>query len=375
MRESPDSLEIGSENGASRRDESQMSPVSGHELVALPTLELTDGFGILVSLGFAFVLVLIVMPSLIRKMRAGGMVGRDVNKPAKAEVAELGGIAALFAFSVSLSLVVGLQKIIGNVAEPPFLAAIAVFFMAGMIGLIDDISNMRQRLKAIILAFAALPLMLVHLGPEVIQLPFGFAISFTGSMYLLYWIVLVPIGVTGLANAVNMSAGYNGLESGQVAIVTSSLLLIGYLRNIPAYSLLILAALVGCALGLFYFNRYPAKVFIGDVGTMGLGAVIAAAVILGHIEFYGIVAIAPAFYEAGSTLYYGLTGKNGDRRAACHNPVLLPDGRLSPAKGAGRYTLANLVLSKRPMTERNLVRVLLAVYALCGAAAIALSVI
>ena len=303
------------------------------------------------------------------------MVGRDVNKPAKAEVAELGGIAALFAFSVSLSLVVGLQKIIGNVAEPPFLAAIAVFFMAGMIGLIDDISNMRQRLKAIILAFAALPLMLVHLGPEVIQLPFGFAISFTGSMYLLYWIVLVPIGVTGLANAVNMSAGYNGLESGQVAIVTSSLLLIGYLRNIPAYSLLILAALVGCALGLFYFNRYPAKVFIGDVGTMGLGAVIAAAVILGHIEFYGIVAIAPAFYEAGSTLYYGLTGKNGDRRAACHNPVLLPDGRLSPAKGAGRYTLANLVLAKRPMTERNLVRVLLAVYALCGAAAIALSVI
>src|SRR5207302_3037233 len=208
--------------------------------------------------------------------------------------------------SVSLSLVVGLQKIIGNVAEPPFLAAIAVFFMAGMIGLIDDISNMRQRLKAIILAFAALPLMLVHLGPEVIQLPFGFAISFTGSMYLLYWIVLVPIGVTGLANAINMSAGYNGLESGQVAIVTSSLLLIGYLRNIPAYSLLILAAIVGCSAGLFYFNRYPARVFLGDIGTMGLGAAIASAVILGHLEFYGIVAITPAFYEAAATAYYGL---------------------------------------------------------------------
>jgi len=45
-------------------------------------------------------------------MVAGGMVGKDVNKRSKPEVAELGGIAALFAFSVSVSPVVGLQKII-----------------------------------------------------------------------------------------------------------------------------------------------------------------------------------------------------------------------------------------------------------------------
>src|SRR5712691_9961139 len=275
-----------------------MSPGSGNELVALPSLDLTDGFGMLVALGLAFALVLIVMPPLIRKMRAGGMVGKDVNKVSKTEIPELGGIAALFAFSVSLSFVVGLQKLLGNVAEPPFLAAISVFFMAGMIGLIDDISNMRQKLKAIIPAFAALPLMLVHLGPAVIALPFGFAVNFTGSMYLLYWIILVPIGVTGLANAVNMSAGYNGLESGQVAIIAGSLLLVGYLRDASSHTLLISATLVGCAAGLFYFNHYPAKVFIGDVGTMGLGAAIAASVVLGHLEFYGLVAIIPAFYEA-----------------------------------------------------------------------------
>src|SRR5438309_4993283 len=191
-----------------------MSLTSGHELVSLPPLELTDGLGVLVTVLLAFVLVLLVTPPLIRKMRAGGMVGKDVNKKSKTEVAELGGIAALFAFSVSLSFVVGLQKLLGNVAEPPFLAAISVFFMAAMIGLIDDISNIKQRLKLIVLAFAALPLMLVHLGPEIVDLPFGFSVDFTGSMYLVYWMVLVPIGVTGLANAVNMSAGYNGLESG-----------------------------------------------------------------------------------------------------------------------------------------------------------------
>jgi len=352
-----------------------MSAGSGHEFVALPSLELTDGLGTFVALGLAFGLVLVLMPPLIGKMKAGGMVGKDVNKASKADVAELGGIAALFAFSVSLSLVVGLQKLLGNVAETPFLAAISVFFMAAMIGLIDDISNMKQRLKAIVLAFAALPLMLVHLGPEVIELPFGYAIDFTGSMYLLYWLILVPIGVTGLANAVNMSAGYNGLESGQVAIVSGSLLLIGYLRDVPSYAFLMFASLLGCAAGLFYFNRYPAKVFIGDIGTMGLGAALAAAVILGHLEIFGIVAIAPALYEAGATAYYGLRGRNGERRRACHDPVILPDGRLQPAPGAARYTLANLILSKRPMTERALVRTLLALYALSGGVAVVLSVV
>src|SRR3989442_9656748 len=180
-------------------------------------------------------------------MKAGQMVGLDVNKASKVEVAELGGIAVLFAFSVSLSLVVGLQKLLGNVAEPPFLAAISVFFMAAMVGLIDDISNIRQRLKAVIVAFAALPLMLVHLGPEIIDLPFGWQLDLTGHLYLVYWLLLVPVGVTGLANAMNMSAGYNGLESGQVAIVAGLLLALRLVCPLPDYPLLIFAPPFGGA--------------------------------------------------------------------------------------------------------------------------------
>src|SRR5256886_9383070 len=155
-----------------------MSPASGHELVALPNLQLTDGFGVLVALGLAYVLALAVVPPLIRKMRAGGMVGRDVNKASKPEVAELGGIAALFAFSVSLSLVVGLQKLLGNVAEPPFLASISVFFTAGWLGLIARSRHRQQRPKAVADDISSSPLMLVHLGPETIDLPLGFQIGF-----------------------------------------------------------------------------------------------------------------------------------------------------------------------------------------------------
>src|SRR5205809_5406397 len=88
------------------------------------------------TFSFSLAIVVIAIPGLLRKMREGGMVGRDVNKSTKHEVPELGGIAALFGFTISLSIIVGVQKIVGDIAEPPYLAAISVFFIAPMVGLI-----------------------------------------------------------------------------------------------------------------------------------------------------------------------------------------------------------------------------------------------
>ena len=326
------------------------------------------------TFSFSLAIVVIAIPGLLRKMREGGMVGRNVNKSTRDEVPELGGIAALFAFSIALSIVVGVQKLVGEIAEPPYLAVISVFFIAAMVGLIDDISNIPQRLKVVGVAFAALPLMLVHVGTEV-QFPFGSTIALVGTTYFVYWLVLVPAGVSGVANAMNMSAGYNGLESGQITIISTSMLAILLLRGGPEHSVIIMAALVGAAIGLYAFNRYPAKVFVGDIGTLGMGAALAAGIILGHIELYGIIAILPAFYEAFATGYYSLVKKVPDRRHACHNPVIWKDGTLQPPKGAERYTLAYLILSKKPMTEPQLVRVLLALYGIASATVIVLSVV
>jgi len=324
------------------------------------------------TFSFSLAIVVIAIPGLLRKMREGGMVGRDVNKSTKHEVPELGGIAALFGFTISLSIIVGVQKIVGDIAEPPYLAAISVFFIAAMVGLIDDISNIPQRVKVVGVGFAALPLMLVHLGTEV-PFPFGHSIALIGTLYFVYWLLLVPAGVTGVANAMNMSAGYNGLESGQIAIISTAMLVILLVRGSPEHSVIIMAALVGAAIGLYAFNRYPAKVFIGDIGTLGMGAALAAGIVLGHIELYGIIAILPAFYEGFATFYYSQIQCVPDRRHACHHPVIRDDGNLQPPKGAERYTLAYLLLSRKPMTEQQLVRTLLGLYSLAAIAAIILS--
>src|SRR3990170_4029481 len=270
----------------------------------------------------ALLSVVLTMPPLIRKMTEGGMVGRDVNKKHRPEVAELGGIAALFAFAISLSLVVGLEKLAGDITEPPYLAAIAVFFIASMIGLIDDISNVKQRVKAVVVVFASLPLLLVHFhaGP--------------------------PLSATQLIGpgTINISENaFIALPFGQMIDLTS----------IPL---------------LFWFILHPARMFVGDIGSLGLGAAIAAGAIIGGIEVWGLIAIAPAFYEAGATLWYGGIRKVS-RREGCHSPLLAVDGKPSPPKGAERDTLAYLILGRRPMTEPRLVATLLSLYALSGLAA------
>src|SRR5439155_543542 len=108
----------------------------------------------------------------------------------------------------------------------------------------------------------------------------------------------------------------------------------------------------------------PATIFIGDIGTLGLGAAVAAGVILGHIEFYGVIAIAPAFYEMIATAYFGLHGANGNRRKAYRNPVFLPNGEIAAPAGTKYYTLASWLLSRKPRTEKGLVRSILLLFRL-----------
>jgi UDP-N-acetylglucosamine--dolichyl-phosphate N-acetylglucosaminephosphotransferase len=213
--------------------------------------------------------------------------------------------------------------------------------------------------------------MLVHFGSEHIVFPFDIVIDVP---YYVYWLVLVPIGITGGGNAINMSAGYNGLESGQIVVISAFLLLIVTLSNPMSYAIPIFASLLGCSLALFYFNRYPARVFVGDIGTLGMGAAAAAGVIIGDIELFGAICLLPAFYEVAATAFYIVVG-NHSRKEACQNPVIDSQGRLSPPEGSERYTLAYLLLSIRPMTEKRLVAVILGLYAVSGLIALVLSVV
>ena len=329
---------------------------------------------LLASLILAFGITFVAMPVVIKIMKGGGMLAKDVNKFDKRKIPEMGGIASLLGFVIALSFVVGTKKIVGYEMEVPILSVFCVMLLAAFVGLFDDIALISRRTKAIGILFAALPFMIAHPGVPTISFPFGLVLDFS-SIPLFYWLILVPIGVTGVANALNMSAGYNGLESGQIAVISFFLLIVAYLNNSALSAIMIFSALLGASLALFYFNRYPARVFVGDIGTLALGAAIGAGVIIGNIEFFGLICILPAFYEFFATVWYGHI-KKIERRGFCMDPVITNDNpsKLKPPKGAEKFTLAFYILGKKPMTEKNLVRIMLSLYAICGFIALGLKV-
>ena len=196
---------------------------------------------------------------------------------------------------------------------------------------------------------------------------------FSLFMHYAFWILVVPIGISCCANAINMAAGYNGLETGQLTIISLCLAIISIINSSEITITMILLGITGSSFGLYQYNKYPAKTFVGDVATLGFGSLIAACVVMSNIILYGIICILPTFYELYATIKYSVKGV--ERRSACMNPILDSENYITPPKGTEDYTLAFLVLSKKPMKEASLSRFILFLYVCSGFLSISISIL
>ena len=320
------------------------------------------------SIAVSFLITFAIMPRLIKKMYKANICGTDVNKIDKPKIPEMGGIAGVLGFTLGSTFILGIVKYFDSIDETPVLVSISVVCIASLIGLLNDVSILGRKEKAWFISLASLPLIISQIGSEEINF---IIYSINLAEYSIYfWILLVPLGITGCANALNMSAGYNGLESGQFAIISFTLLLISFFDNTDISIKLIYSSIFGTSLALYYYNKYPSRVFLGDIATLGFGALVAACVIMsGHI-IYGVVCILPTFYEMFSTIKYSINGI--ERRQACMNPILTDSGLIKPPSGSEDYTLAFFILSKWDLNERQVVTIILSIYLFFGILSVSL---
>ena len=296
-------------------------------------------------------------------LRRAGIAGRDVHKPDKPKIPEMGGLAIVAGFGAGLLLAIAMETFWPNLLAVDLtvlLAVLCTVLLTTLIGIADDLIGIRQWLKALLPLVAALPLVAVRAGVSTMRIPFIGRVDF-GPFYAL---VLVPLGVTGAANAVNMLAGFNGLEAGMGLVAMGSLAVIAGSLHATT-SLVLLLAGIGALLGIFYFNWYPARVFVGDVGTLSIGAIIAAAVIVGNFEWAGVIVIIPYALDFLLKAAHGFPSRGwwGELRA---------DGKLYCPEN-GPVGLAQLVLKLAGgLHERTLVLVLIGLEVLAGLAAILL---
>ncbi len=308
--------------------------------------------------GFAigFVVTFLIVPWIIRHQKNTGMVGRDMNKYKKTMIPEMGGLAISAGFIASMLFYVYIN---GQFSLVNTLAAMSTVLIVTIVGIGDDLFSLRQSAKAALPLFAALPLMAIAAGVSEMSFPF----IGTVNLGIIYPLIIIPLGITGAANATNMLAGFNGLEAGLGAIMHGTIFIVSLLvlPSNPAaiYSAVISATMLGALLAFLFYNWHPAKVFPGDVGTLVIGCTLATSVILGNMEKIGLILIVPFVLE--------LAIKAKHRFKSCNFGLPQRDGTLKPRKDGG--SLTHWVMSHGRLREEQVVLIFLAAELIFSAAA------
>ncbi len=310
----------------------------------------------------SFLASFVLFPAMIFRLKKAGIVGKNMHSSIQEEVAEMGGLVMVAGFGVGIFTVIAVKtffNIFPSIDLISILVALSTILIVVLIGIFDDLVSMPQQVKAFMPLLAALPLIVIKEGSTFIKIPFLGNINFG----LLYTLVIIPLEVTIAANAVNMLAGFNGLEVGMGIIAVGSLAIIAYLLG-KITVLVILLATLGALLATLYYNWYPAKILVGDVGTLSIGAIIAAVVIMGNFEITGAILLIPYIID------FLIKAKN-------HFPYsfgVYRDGKLYCPE-SGPVGLGQLIMKLfGGISEKNLVLVLMGIEAVCGVVAILLYV-
>ncbi|WP_087035388.1 MraY family glycosyltransferase [Thermococcus litoralis] len=222
-----------------------------------------------------FILSLLFTPYIGSLMRKAGIVGRDIHKLDKPEVPEMGGIVLLLV--LSLSLVSLLNETLAK--------ALLIFLLFGIIGIIDDITQLKQSHKVLLSLLVSSIVISISINTDLDILVASFEL---GLLYYLFAVFFI----TGSANLVNLLAGFNGLEVGTSAI---ALFFLGLITSGDAQILALTGSAV--AFGFLWWNRYPARIFPGDTGTLSLGALIGLVGVLGKVEVFAAFLLLPHFVD------------------------------------------------------------------------------
>lgn len=232
----------------------------------------------LVPIITTFILSLVITP-LIKKLaiKIGALDKPDERKVHKKLMPRLGGLAIYFSFLAGVALFPP-----DMIDVWPIVTGATVIIM---LGILDDIFTLSAKVKFLGQIVAALIPVLAGIQINYITIPDGNVIEF-GYLAIpisVFWIV-------SITNAINLIDGLDGLAAGVSSIALISISTLAFsLGNSVATFISIL--LLGSTLGFLVYNFYPAKIFMGDTGSLFLGYMISVVAILGFTKSATILSL------------------------------------------------------------------------------------
>ena len=255
---------------------------------------------LIIPIIISFVLVLITMPKWIKKSRHIGLLWEDMNKfNHPKNVASSGGVVVIMGFVLGVLAYIAIRTFVlndGDISLNIF-SLLCVILILAIIGLTDDLlgwkhGGLSSKFRLFLALIASIPLVVINAGTHTIGIPFFGEMN----LGLIYPLILIPLGIAGATTTYNFLAGFNGLEAGQGIIILSFLSFVAYITGSP-WLTIIGICMVFSLIGFYFYNKFPAKIFPGDILTYTIGALIAGMAILGNFEKIAVFIFIPYIIE------------------------------------------------------------------------------
>ena len=288
-----------------------------------------DDFTLLIPVLISFLISVVLCPILIpflRKLKFGQTV-RDEGPAShlkKNGTPTMGGLVILFSVLITSLIYVG--------RYPDIIPVLFMTLGFGIIGFLDDyIKVVKKRslgltpLQKIVLQFIVTAVFTYYYFDVAkldtqIRIPFVEGYAFSMPTWL--FVIFIFIVVLGTVNGVNFTDGLDGLASGVTVIVATffAIAALGINANMSP----IITSVIGALLGFLMFNTYPARVFMGDTGSLALGGFVASTVLMLRIPLFIIIVGLVYLIEVLSVIlqvgYFKIThGKRIFKMAPIHH--------------------------------------------------------
>lgn len=273
--------------------------------------------GIIMLISFIISVIITKVEIPVLKRKAGQNIREDGPQShlSKAGTPSMGGIAIIIAASL---ITIG-AAVMGKIDGLGCAIILLVFVGFGLIGFFDDYlkvikkNNLGLRayqkfgLQTILSVILAVYLANYTEGSTSVYIPFADIYVNFGIWYIPF-VVFVVLAMT---NAVNLTDGLDGLASGVTAFISLFFAVAGFTYGIVTGAYFC-SAMCGACLGFLVFNRNPAKVFMGDTGSLALGGGLAAAAILMKLELLlpivGLLYVIEALSVVLQVGYFKISG-------------------------------------------------------------------
>jgi phospho-N-acetylmuramoyl-pentapeptide-transferase len=251
----------------------------------------------------------------------------------------MGGLMILLSFTVATLLWADLSNIF-------IIACLVVTLGFGIIGFLDDYAKVSRRSSAGVsgrvrllleFAFAAIAVFtIMNLTQPIVKMPFLKDVFLDLSIfYGVFYILFGSLVIVGAGNAVNLTDGLDGLATMPVIIACATYAIFAYVSGnarfadylqiypVPGAGELTVfcGALIGACLGFLWFNAPPARVFMGDTGSLALGGAIGSVAVVTKQEFVLVIVGGLFVVEALSVIIQVISFKSTGRRVFLMAPI------------------------------------------------------